>query len=426
MSSRCFPLVLATALLVGADMSAAAQTPPPPYRLPFGPNTQDAERPDQITFAGSLYAGAHDSSQFASGGVLDDSLQAGRAYQGATTAATYLRRRPRLSFMASASSAVRYYSSLNRIGTQRHSAGIGGSLVASRRLSLRFAQEVSYSPSYQLVLGQPPAQDGAALSFNPAGVDYAVGRDKQVAYGSNAGATYVWDRSRDLTLGYNLSYTNYFKRADFATQQAAVRYTQRLSPGIALRLGYGIGSIGGAGLRSTMHHDLDVGLLYNRSFAFSPRTTLAFTSGSTVVSVDSQQHFELLGGADLTRLLSRRWSSTLSYRRGLTAIDGVPRPYIADSFTGDLNGFVGSRAKVTLQPRYSRGAEVADATRTFENLTTTARVDVAVTRHWALFTEYFDFQYRFAAAPDLPPVLAAGLNRNGLRWGLALWTPVIR
>src|SRR4051812_1722375 len=123
MSSRRFPLALATAFLACAQLPAAAQAPP--YRLLFGPEVHDDARPDQVTIAGSLYAGANDSSQFSTGGVLDDSLQSGRSFQGATMVATYLRRRPRANVTATASSAVHYYSSLHQIGTQKHSAGIG-------------------------------------------------------------------------------------------------------------------------------------------------------------------------------------------------------------------------------------------------------------------------------------------------------------
>ncbi len=426
MAARSSALVIALTVFVCAAVPAGAQATARPYRSLFGPAERDATRADQFTLTGSLYAGLDDTSRLATGSVLDESLQTGRAHQGVTLALAALRRRPRTTLTIAASSAVRYYSSLNRIGTQKHGGGVGFQVLASRRLTLRIAQDVNYSPSYQLALGQAPAPDGSELTFDPAGVDYSVSRDKQITYGTYAGGTYVWNSSRDLTFGYGLNYANYFTRSDFGVQLASVRYTQRLTPGVSLRLGYGLGSGSMASLRSAAHHDLDVGLVINRSFAFSPRTAVGFTSGSTVVSVDDRRQFELIGSATLRHQLSPRWTSSIGYQRGLTAIDGTPRPFVAATVNAEVNGFVGSRTKVTIQPGYARGADVADAKRTFQSGVSLTRVEAAVTRHWAIFAEHFYYRYRFAGAPDLPPALAAGLNRQGMRWGLSLWTPVIR
>ncbi len=145
-----------------------------------------------------------------------------------------------------------------------------------------------------------------------------------------------------------------------------------------------------------MHHDLDIGLALNKSFAFSSRTSVGFTSGSTVISIEGQRHFELTGSAQLRRLLSRRWSSSLEYQRGLTAIDTQPRPFVANTINGDIGGFIGSRVKVSVQPRYSWGADIADASRTFHSVIGTTRVDTAVSRNWAMFAEFFYYDYRFA------------------------------
>ena len=423
LTSNAWALFVVTMVLACAAAPASAQTRRP-YRALFGPGERDEARADQFTFAMTMYSGLDDTSRFATGALQDDGLLTGRAHQGGTMALAFLRRRPRATITASGSSAMRYYHSLNQIGTQKHTGGIGASLLASRRLTFRFSQEASYSPSYQLILGHAPLQDSADVSFAAASADYGVGREKQITFGSAAGGTYVWNESRELTFGYNLNYTNYFARPDFGLQQGAARLTQRLTSAVALRLGYGLGSGSQAGLRSAVHHDLDIGLALNKSFAFSSRTSVGFTSGSTVISIENQRHFELTGSVQLRRLLSRRWSSSLEYQRGLTAIDTAPRPFVANTLNGDMGGFIGSRVKVSVQPRYSWGADIADAKRTFHSVIGTTRVDTAVNRNWAIFAEHFYYDYRFAAAPDLPVTLTAGMTRQGLRWGLALWKPL--
>ncbi|MEO8678633.1 MAG: hypothetical protein ABI665_06285, partial [Vicinamibacterales bacterium] len=323
------------------------------------------------------------------------------------------------------SSAVRYYSSLRDVTTQRHGGGVGVEFLTSERMQVRAAQSISYSPSYQLSLSQPPPQEGSELNFGAAGVDYSVSRDKQITYGSFGGATYTFSSSREFTLGYNFGYTDFFHRADFSNQQASARFTQRLSSDMSLRLGYGFG-VGTLGNQATVkHHDIDVGVNYNRSIAVSRRTTVGFTSGSTVISTGGSQHFELIGGVQLRRLLAPRWTSTASYMRGLMAIDSVPRPFVTSTVSGEVRGFASSRASLSIQPSFAWGADVADATRTFHSAVAQTRADVAVNRNWALYVEHFYYLYRFAGVTDLPQALPAGFSRQGLRWGLALWAPVI-
>lgn len=426
MSPRtCALFFVATTLACGA-VPASAQSSPGAYRTLFGPDARDGGRPDQVTLALSTYGGG-DASRFGTGAVLDDTLQAGRAHVGAALTLNYQRRRPRTSLSITGASAVRYYDSLNRIGTQKHGGSIGADVKVSKQLSLRAAQDVTYSPAYLLELAHPPLQDDAALPvFAPPDGDYALSREKQISYGSITGATYAWSDTRTLILGYNRSYSNYLTRPDYTLQQASARYTHRLSRAIALRLGYGRTTARLTGLPATAHHDLDLGLAYDRAVSFSPRTTLAFSSGSTVVSVGGQRQFELLGSLNLRRLLSPRWTAIASLQRSVASIDGLPQPYVASTVSGELSGVLGSRTRVTLQPGFSRGAEVTNAQRTFHSFVSSGRVEMAVSRHWAVYVEHFVYDYRFAATPDLPLALAIPQSRQGLRFGLALWTPVSR
>src|SRR5688572_18502804 len=142
-------LLLAVLIAVSAP-SAYAQQARKPFRTEFGPGERDEQRADQLVLTGGTYTGADDTSRLAGAVLLDDSLQSGRTHQGGTMALKFVRRRPRLSVTASGQSAVRYYHSLNRVGTQRHSVSASGEWVASRQLSFQFGQDATYSPSYHL------------------------------------------------------------------------------------------------------------------------------------------------------------------------------------------------------------------------------------------------------------------------------------
>ena len=374
---------------------------------------------------GTTYAGMDETTHFGDAAVTDDSLQAGRAHQGANLSLALSQRRPRLIFTASGSTAVRYYHSLNRIGTQRHGAAVSGEWWTSARTSWRFGQSISYSPSYSLSLfGPPPESPDEAPSQDS--LDYDLNKNKQIRLGSFAGARHVFSRTRELTANYSLSYTNYFGQPDLGMQDAGFHFSERLGAGLALRLGYGIGSGTGTGVSNAKRHNIDAGLSFDRSFSVSRRTTMSFTSGSTIVSSSGGQQFALTGTFNLRRQLSPRWTATMAYQRGVTAVDGAQDPLIGNTLTGDVSGFIGGRTSISVRPAYTWGADVVNPELTFFNVTTVARAQTAINRTWAAYLEYVFYAHEFTDIPGLRPELRRDVRRGGLRTGLALWAPVNR
>lgn len=421
---RSSPAWLA-ALVALAVTSVDAQQSQRPFRTEFGPTERDELRADQLVLSGNIYTGADDTSRLSGATVQDDTLQPGRMHQGGNLSLLFVRRRPRFSITTSAGSSVRYYHSLHQVGTQRHSASLSGEWVASRQLTFQFGQDVTYSPSYHLAFAAAPdiAPEAPAEA---ASLDYDLSRSKQFMLGSFYSARYVLSDTREITAGYSISYTNFqaSQQRDYGIQQASARFTQRLTSGVALKLGYGVGSGTGTGLGEGQRQILDVGLAFDRSFSVSPRTIVGFTSGSAIVNTDGGQQMELIGSVNLRRRLSPRWNASLGYQRGLTAIDGVPNPLSSNTFSADLSGFLGMRTSVTIRPGYTWGADVNDASQSFDNTTSVARLQTALGRRWATFAEYIYYDHRFSHMRGLRPSLAADTRRHGLRAGIALWSPL--
>jgi hypothetical protein len=437
---RCLVIVLIVAGFALQPALAAAQASAPPepeavasrttsaraYRGLFGPTEEDELRPPALTLNLSVAAGVDDNTRFATGGVGDATLQGGRQHQGVQAVLAFVRRRPHSTVALDLSSAVRYYPSLRNIGTQKHSGAVSMELVPSRQVRLQFAQSASYSPSYQLALAGPQLADDAAGDLPAAGIDYSVARNKQMTYGSSAAATYAASAATELSFGYTGRYTNFFSTPDFHAQRAGGRFTRRLAAGVDLRLGYGFGTAGLSGRRATQHHDLDIGVNYGRQFLFSPRTSLGFTSGSTVILTPGGRQFPIIGSVQLRRRLAARWMGDISYTRGLQSIDTMAEPFLAGAVSGSVSGYLNSRTRLRITPSYAQGADVTDSARAYRSWTAETRADIALSHHWAIYAEHFYYHYQFAGAFELPGGLQAGLNRQGLRIGLALWAPVIR
>lgn len=424
MRAHCSSSLL-MALLTFWAAGADAQTNRRPFRTEFGPGERDELRADQLVLTGSLYGGLDDTTRLSGPVLIDDTLQSGRMHQGGNLSLAVVRRRPRLALAASAGSAVRYYHSLNRIGTQRHLVTGSGEWVASRKLTMQFGQDVTYSPSYSLSLAAAPAL-AAEPAETPASLDYELSRGKQLQLGTYVSAKYVLSATREVTAGYSIGYTNFLAAGerDFGVQQASARFSQALSAGLGLNLGYGAGSGTGSGLGHGVRHLIDAGLSFDRSFTVSPRTTVGFTSGSAIVNTGTGQQFELLGSLNLRRRLSPRWSSSIAYQRGLTAIDGVAAPLTTNTLTADASGFIGMRTSVTIRPVLTWGASVADGSQSFNTSASVARVQTALGRHLAAFAEYSYYDHRFSRIAGLRPSLAADTRRHGIRTGVQLWSPL--
>ena len=421
--------VLVALFCAGMPTLAAAQGNSPSgrsFRSVFGPTEQDEIRPPALTFSLSVYSGLDDNSRFATGSVQDDALQTGRAHQGVLGAFRIVRRRARTLFTADLASAVRYYPTLRGIGTQKHSGSATLAVTVSRNMRVLFGQTASFSPSYQLALGRTLPLGTSTTVAPDAGVDYSVSREKQISYGSSAEVNYAGLAGGELGVGQTLRVVDFFTRPDFLAERTQVSYTRPIARGIGVRLGYGIASGGLRGDERRWHHDLDIGIDYNRSVLFSPRATLAFTTGAAIVNTPSGRQVPLIGSIQLQNRWSPRWTSGLAYQRGVQSIESVSEPFIAGTLSGTLHGYVSNAVRLTFAPSYARGAMVGVTSAGYQSWTNESRMDVALSHHWAIYAEHFFYHYRFDASARLPDFLASGLRRHGLRGGIALWAPVIR
>ncbi len=397
-----------------------------PFRGLFGPREADERKPPRLTLAMSAYGGTEDNSRVAPGGdVFDETLQARRPYQGAQATLGYQRARPGSVFRADAASAFRYFPTLHRIGTQKHSGAFSLDLTPSTQWKVQIAQAASYSPYYQLQLGRN-GQGAAAPDLAAAGADFSVSREKQMGYDSFGGATYTVSRSAEMAVGYGLRYSHFFDSPDFRSQRANARYTHRLTPDFSLRLGYGLTSAVQGNRAAVRNHDLDLGLGYGRSFSLSSRTAFTFSSGSSVVSSDGERHLVLTGSAALRRQLARRWSANLSYDRGVQVLENVPRPFTTGTLSGLVSGHFSSRVNLKFQPGYTLATDVADSRQRYHSYTSFTRLEAALAHNWAAYVEHFYYQYTFTGVSNVPAALAAGLDRQGVRVGLSLWAPLLR
>ncbi len=176
-------------------------------------------------------------------------------------------------------------------------------------------------------------------------------------------------------------------------------------------------------------HNIDLGVDYHRALSLSRRTTIGFTTGTTVAE-DSD---------GVTRIPDDRQRPAQPGDRAHLARDGRVQPgrRVHRGFcepdvrrlvrgrrrrrTEPADGPVGSRR---LLVRPTGLAEHAPAMENYNGLRAPARR--VVTRRWRCSAEYHIYRYRFDQAAALPTGILPQLDRQGVRVGLEFWLPLIR
>jgi len=423
---------LAVVLLASGRGSAQSAAPAQEARPPqvfnglFGPTPAELKRPVRMDLTCSIYDAPDDHTVLMSDSDLSDQL-----YTGATAVFAASRRKPHSQFVLNLTSAGRYYQGLGQIVTMRQSGAVDFDAALARAWRLQLWSSASFSPLYQVAFG--PSSGALWEPELRAPVDeFAVSHQRAMQYASVVGLTHTFSSKADLKVNYAGHYTQVLGAPDFYTQRAGFEFNRALARDFGFRVGYAYGvstpygdpTIEPVPIRS---NDIDLGIVYGRSFKPSARTSFNFSTGSMIVSGREGRTFRVTGLGRLTRRLSPRWTANLTFDRGLQVPDGATRPFFSDAVGAASSGYFSSRVSLTVQPSYARGVVGFEGpTNAYTSYASSTRLEVAVNRRLALFTEHVLYQYQFANGIGLPKYLKSGVNRQSVRVGLTLWTPLVR
>ena len=367
-----------------------------------------------------------------SGGGADDPRTTQSPASGLHTDAdalmTYQLRAGRATFGVNARSVVRYDTAQTALTPIREQGGLDFSLAGSRN-QLRVSQTVTYSPYYQFG-AIPDATTSPLAETAQSHGDFA--NSNLTAFGSTTAVDWSRSVSRLYTLSasYNLRRTTFDQpNLDQTFQSVGMRLTRRLTRYVSLRLGYMYQVADSAMARGAFgnNHDLDLGLDYSRALSVSRRTTVSFSSGSSVTPQNQGTAFNLTGNAELARRIGRTWSARVAFNRGVQPLEGFTQPVLSNAVTSTVTGALGRRARVSSSAGFTTGTVGLGSAsgNTYSNWTGAAALHVTLTRRSALETQYFWYGHRFGPDVLLAPGLANGLSRNGLRVGITWRAPLL-
>jgi hypothetical protein len=415
-------LLVACALLAAAadgSVLLAAEQPSRIYRGLFGPDPDVALTSHPVVeLRVTTYEARGQTLARTGEGVDEAALQNGQFYSGLTTGLSYHRKTRNATLNGGIGNALRLYS-LTGVTTTEHSGYGSVELRASRRTVVRAAGGLLYTPFHQ-ILGLPISTDTAG------GTDAAVATNASTTFTGGASVARQVGRRGLLTAGYDSRVTTFRSgEPGPVSHQAGAAYTYEFAKGLALRVGDGVRMLKAGTSDRIVAQDVALGIDVNRSLTASRRTSVTFTTGSSITSSESGRRFVAAGSATLAHRIGRSWQTAVTFDRGLQVADLLPKPFVGNSTGFTLGGFLGRRMSLRLRGSYAFGDfDLNGSSSRYVSYLAEARTAVALGRHFQLYAEHLYYQHRFPDGMPLPPDVPFRRVQHGTRFGLDIWAPL--
>jgi hypothetical protein len=448
------PRVISAALVavICGQFEAAAQTAAPgatrPYRAVFGGSAANPDVHHSLSVSATVLAGYDENAPVSFGEIASPLLQTG-TFLGIGSGLAYSFEGKRVQFGANAGTNMRYYRDDGEwIGTN-HYGSFGVSAQLTQRLNVVLNQSVSYAPSYSysLMPGFGSLIPGTAVG----GGDFPLGDQSITVYDTAATA------SLRVTRRGSIAAVSTYRYSDFGgsgkgtvtglrSYSVGGRYRYGITRNASLRLGYVYreGQYGYVlAAPATAVHDIDLGVDYRRALSFTRRTSLEFSTGSSLVTVpvagteSNQLQYRIGGDVGLSHEIGRTWRARLAYSRGIGFAEAFAEPIFSNAVNLSITGFFTRRidfnaygglaiGDVGLAAPRSASPLPGVSTSQFHAWNASVRVRYAIAPMWAVHGEYLYYSQDFGTANIVPAGVPPVLDRQTLQVGLTLWVPLLR
>jgi len=441
LSSRAIGVASVIVLAVSAAPALAQRQAGPFGGVLGGDTTANARH--GLTVDGSLFGAWDDiltdvppgaavpgSSSEAPG---DDRFLRSGGGAGATGGLTHVRHTQKTDWSSSASTSMRFYGGDNSDVSATFAANTSGSRALGRRALLTASGGWAYSPYYSFAPGANAGASGTVGLSQSQDLAFALATTGQRNTASNGslGTNITLSPDDSLSFSANASRYDFLDQHEDAVMSwgAFASYGRSLTRSLKFVGGFGRqeGRYNAVGASSVTSNSYTLGLDYADALtlAFSRRTSLSFSTSSSVVNWNDNTHFRVNGSASLTHVLNRTSVASVQYARSTDFDAGFRAPLLSDSVSGAVSTQLGRRASLSGNVSIARGTiGFGDDAGAFESYSAGGGVTAAVTRRLAVFSNYSIYHYEVPVGTQAVSFLPA-LSRQSVTGGLSVWLPLI-
>jgi hypothetical protein len=401
----------------------------------FGPTRAEVGARDRLTFTFEAAEGYDTELPPALRALIPQDFQADGWSTLFAASSDYVRRGRILEIAGTASSAVRYYHEIDRLDTLSHAAGLGLSIKLPKQGNVRVDSTAAYSPSYlyQLFPAGAPSL-GASIPTNP---EYRIAENRSYAYRTAAALSF------GSRLGTMFTTSGEFNRTEFEQQSVARPDLEFYDTGATLAHAFGRSGAVSAGYHYragqfglggfTKEHRVKFGAEYSTALSRSRRAILSLNLEPARIDLPAEALgrfgvgeaggplYRLNADAGITYPFRLNWRLAANFRRGVEYLAVLSEPVFSDGSRMELAGLISRRLDLSAVAGYATGASLLAGSRKLETYTGEVRLRYALTRSFALHTEYLYYHYDLRGQAFLAPDLPSVFGQHGARVGFMLF-----
>ena len=425
---------LATAVVVAWPALVAAQSARGGGL--FGATRSEASSGNRfnVTFSASESYETEVPAEFM-GRLPESGLQSGGFSTMFVATADYANEGRRSELAGNVQSTLRYYQEVSEVAAVSHSATIGGRYELSRSTRVGLTQTAAYSPSYlyQLFPGIAPPELGDGIATAP---EMRVDQTDSYSFATTASFDAGSVRTHRFRATAEYRHTDYQRlvasRTDLTMYTGRADYTRGLGRRASVSAGYEYRT-GDFGFGPAVEQRITIGGEYAKPLTTSRRATFRFEiSPSTLSIADTAllneltgRVYRLQGSGSVEYQFRRTWQVGASYRRGVEYVPLLIAPVFADSARVELSGVITRRLDIAASAALANGESVLTrSTGQLDTYTATSRLRFALSRSFALYTEYLYYFYDLRGQARLAPGLAPSVEQHSVRAGVTVWVPL--
>ena len=416
-------------LLASVPASAQQPTQPADPSRPFTGLFRGAPTAphENLALELSLY-GAFDQDRATQGDFgASDEVVTGGFYTGTDADLTYSpRQRGRVSFDTRVTSSVRYYERLQDIVAASQTGTAGATIRLARGTSLQGRGGIAYTPYFDYVT-LPGMEETPGFEVPERVPDNTVSTRRVMTYDGAVDLVHGFNERTSLLVRYGARVSELLDQDQRALDtSASAGVSHRINRRLLARVSYvhrdsqyQLGP-----LDQSVQVD-DVEFAFDKDWARSPtrRTTLTVTVGPSLVEQQGERFTRAFGGVLITHPFGRSWSFRGTYRRGVTFIQTVSKPYLSDSGSVSLSGLMTRRLDLSVAAGAVLGEVGFDGGQfgtAYDTYSASARARYGLTRTLALTGEYLYNFSQYSSGLGTP-----GMDGSSVRVGLTIFVPLL-
>ena len=430
-------LIVVWCLVVAGVSTASAQAAAP--RAPagglFGATRSDVVGRDKLNFTFQLAQGLDSALPPDVNSRVSRGLDSGGWSTVFQASSDYSHTGRRVQLTGDASTAFKYYQSLDRLDPVSHAAALGARVKVLNG-SLRLDQTAAYSPSYfyQLFPATTAPEFGESISASP---EFKLEETESYSYTTDMALMFGSARGTQITASGGLNRTDFSQHApsrlDLETYDAGLEVSRRLSSRGSVKVGYEFraGEFGFSG--HTTEHSATLGVEVSQALSRTRRATIRLNVSPTrihlpegwldvIADAGNQRLNRLSAEAQIAVPFRPNWQTSASYRRSLEYLSVLNQPVLADGGRLELEGLLTRRIDLKVSGGYVDAASVfAPSTEPLKTYTGQVSMRFALKRSVAVSSEYLYYYYDLGAQAGFSPDLPAKFEQHGGRVGIVLF-----